>query len=216
MCIRDRKQSGGSGQFAHVKGYFEPLEMEDGADEVFVFEDSIVSGRIPKQYIPAVEKGFKTCILKGTLAEYPVVGLKAHLADGSYHDVDSSEMAFQACARGTFKNFMPKTKPVILEPVMKVEIESPETYQGGIVGDLTSRRGIMEATDMQPDGTVTILAEVPLSETFGYATDLRSMTQGQGTFTMELRGYRKVPMSVQEEVIAERKRQKEEKLVGAK
>ena len=213
---KHKKQSGGSGQFAHVKGYFEPLEMEDGADEVFVFEDSIVSGRIPKQYIPAVEKGFKTCILKGTLAEYPVVGLKAHLADGSYHDVDSSEMAFQACARGTFKNFMPKTKPVILEPVMKVEIESLETYQGGIVGDLTSRRGIMEATDMQPDGTVTILAEVPLSETFGYATDLRSMTQGQGTFTMELRGYRKVPMSVQEEVIAERKRQKEEKLVGAK
>ena len=213
---KHKKQSGGSGQFAHVKGYFEPLEMEDGSDEIFVFEESIVSGRIPKQYIPAVEKGFKTCILKGTLAEYPVVGLKAHLADGSYHDVDSSEMAFQACARGTFKNFMPKTKPVILEPVMKVEIESPETFQGGIVGDLTSRRGIMEATDMQPDGTVTILAEVPLSETFGYATDLRSMTQGQGTFTMELRGYRKVPMTVQEEVIAERKRQKEEKLVGAK
>ena len=110
-----------------------------------------------------------------------------------------------------FKQFMPKTKPVILEPVMQVEIETPENFQGGIVGDLTSRRGIMEATDMQPDGTVKILCEVPLSETFGYATDLRSLTQGQGTFTMELKGYRKVPMSVQEEVIAERKRQKEEK-----
>ena len=208
---KHKKQSGGSGQFAHVKGYFEPLEMEDGADEVFVFEDSIVSGRIPKQYIPAVEKGFKTCILKGTLAEYPVVGLKAHLADGSYHDVDSSEMAFQACARGTFKNFMPKTKPVILEPVMKVEIESPETYQGGIVGDLTSRRGIVESTDMKADGSVTIMCEVPLSETFGYATDLRSMSQGQATFSMEVKGYRQVPGNIQEEVIEKRRKEKEER-----
>ena len=213
---KHKKQSGGSGQFAHVVGYFEPLEMEDGSDEIFVFEDSIVSGRIPKQYIPAVEKGMRSAIEKGTLAEYPVVGLKVHLDDGSYHDVDSSEMAFQICARDTFKEYMGKTKPVILEPVMKCEIEAPENFQGGIVGDLTSRRGIMEATDMQPDGSVKILCEVPLSETFGYATDLRSLTQGQGTFTMELRGYRKVPMSVQEEVIAERKRQKEEKLVGAK
>ena len=152
--------------------------MEDDAEEVFVFEDKIVSGRIPKQYIPAVEKGLRSSILKGTLAEYPVVGLKAFLGDGSYHDVDSSEMAFQICARGMFKEYMPKTKPVILEPVMKVEIETPEQFQGGIVGDLTSRRGIMEATDMQPDGSVKILCEVPLSETFGYATDLRSMTQG--------------------------------------
>ena len=213
---KHKKQSGGSGQYAHIVGYFEPLEMNDDSEETFVFEDSIVSGRIPKQYIPAVEKGMRTAIEKGTLAEYPVVGLKVHLDDGSYHDVDSSEMAFQICARDTFKEYMGKTKPVILEPVMKVEIETPENFQGGIVGDLTSRRGIMEATDMQPDGSVKILCEVPLSETFGYATDLRSLTQGQGTFTMELKGYRKVPMSVQEEVIAERKRQKEEKLVGAK
>ena len=215
---KHKKQSGGSGQFAHVVGYLEPLELDDEADseETFVFEDSIVSGRIPKQYIPAVEKGMRTSIDKGVLAEYPVVGLKVHLSDGSYHDVDSSEMAFQICARDTFKQFMPKTKPVILEPVMKVEIESPEQFQGGIVGDVTSRRGIMEATDVQADGSVKILCEVPLSETFGYATDLRSMTQGQGTFTMELRGYRKVPKSVQEEVIAERRKQKEDKLVGAR
>ncbi len=213
---KHKKQSGGSGQFAHVVGYLEPLEMEDDAEEVFVFEEKIVSGRIPKQYIPAVEKGLRSSILKGTLAEYPVVGLKAFLGDGSYHDVDSSEMAFQICARGMFKEYMPKTKPVILEPVMKVEIETPEQFQGGIVGDLTSRRGIMEATDMQPDGSVKILCEVPLSETFGYATDLRSMTQGQGTFTMELRGYRQVPKSVQEEVIEDRRKQKEAKLVGAK
>ena len=213
---KHKKQSGGSGQFAHVVGYLEPLEMEDDAEEVFVFEEKTVSGRIPKQYIPAVEKGLRSSILKGTLAEYPVVGLKAFLGDGSYHDVDSSEMAFQICARGMFKEYMPKTKPVILEPVMKVEIETPEQFQGGIVGDLTSRRGIMEATDMQPDGSVKILCEVPLSETFGYATDLRSMTQGQGTFTMELRGYRQVPKSVQEEVIEDRRKQKEAKLVGAK
>ena len=194
----------------------EPLVNEEGEDETFIFEEKIVSGRIPKQYIPAVEKGMRQAIIKGTLAEYPVVGLKVFLADGAYHDVDSSEMAFQICARDTFKNFMPKTKPAILEPVMKVEIESPEQFQGGIVGDLTSRRGIMEATDVQPDGSVKILCEVPLSETFGYATDLRSMTQGQGTFTMELRGYRQAPRNVQEEVIEERRKAKEQKLVGAK
>ncbi len=216
---KHKKQSGGSGQFAHIVGMLAPFEptdedIEEGND-IFKFEDSIVSGRIPKQFIPAVEKGFRTAVVKGTLAEYPVVGLHVHLKDGSYHDVDSSEMAFNTCARTTFREYMGKTKPVILEPVMIVEIESPEVFQGGIVGDLTSRRGIMEATDMQPDGSVIIQCEVPLSETFGYATDLRSMTQGQGTFTMELRGYRKVPASIQEKIIAERKAAKEAKLVGA-
>jgi elongation factor G len=130
--------------------------------------------------------------------------------------VDSSEMAFQTCARATFREFMPKTKPIILEPVMKVEIETPEKFQGGVVGDLTSRRGIMESTDMQPNGTVIIICEIPLSETFGYATDLRSLTQGQGTFTMELKGFRRTPNSVQEAIIAERRAAKEEKLVGAR
>jgi len=210
---KHKKQTGGSGQYAHIVGTIEPLPED--SEETFVFEDSIVSGRIPKQYIPAVEKGFRQSVEKGVLAEYPVVNVKFHLKDGSYHDVDSSEMAFQICARTTFREYMPKTKPVLLEPVMKVEIECPENFQGGIVGDLTSRRGIMEATDMQPDGTVTILAEVPLSETFGYATDLRSLTQGQGTFTMELKGYRRVPANIQEAIIAERKREKEAKLVGA-
>ena len=211
---KHKKQSGGSGQFAHIVGYIEPLEAD--SEEPFVFEDKIVSGRIPKQFIPAVEKGFRQSVDKGTLAEYPVVDVKFYLGDGSFHDVDSSEMAFQICARTTFREYMPKTKPVLLEPVMKVEIECPESFQGGIVGDLTSRRGIMEATDMQPDGTVVILCEVPLAETFGYATDLRSLTQGQGTFSMELKGYRKVPGNIQEEVIADRRREKEEKLVGAK
>jgi elongation factor G len=211
---KHKKQTGGSGQYAHIVGSLEPLP-EDSPDP-FVFEESIVSGRIPKQYIPAVEKGFRAIIDKGTLAEYPVTGLKAHLTDGSYHDVDSSELAFQIAAKDCFRQFMPKTKPVLLEPIMSVEIESPEAYQGGIVGDLTSRRGLIVATDAQMGGTMKISAEVPLSETFGYATDLRSMTQGQGTFAMELKGYRRVPANIQEEVIAERKAQKESQLVGAR
>ncbi len=215
---KHKKQSGGSGQFAHIKGTLEPWTVAEDAenqDQIFCFEESIVSGRIPKQYIPAVEKGLNTAIHKGTLAEYPVVGLKCHLQDGSYHDVDSSEMAFQTAARGMFREYMPKTKPVILEPVMKIEIQSPENFQGGIVGDLTSRRGIMESTDVQPDGTVIIVCEVPLSETFGYMTDLRSMTQGQGTFSMELKGYRRVPANVQEKIITDRRAAKEEKLAKA-
>ena len=189
-------------------------EDEDSEDS-FLFEESIVSGRIPKQFIPAVEKGLIQSIPKGVLAEYPVVGLKCHLKDGSYHDVDSSEMAFQTAARGMFREYMPKTKPVILEPVMRIEIEAPENFQGGIVGDLTSRRGIMESTDVAPDGTVSILCEVPLSETFGYMTDLRSMTQGQGTFSMELSGYRKVPSNVQADIIEERRAAKEGKQMAS-
>ncbi|MEZ6092966.1 MAG: elongation factor G [Pirellulaceae bacterium] len=211
---KHKKQSGGSGQFAHIKGALEPLP-EDG-EEQFVFEESIVSGRIPKQYIPAVEKGMRSMLDKGTLAEYPVVHFKVHLQDGSYHDVDSSEMAFQICARDCFREYFPKTKPVILEPVMRVEIEAPENFQGGIVGDLTSRRGIIESTDVQADGNTIIICEVPLSETFGYSTDLRSLTQGQGTFSMELKGYRRTPPNIQEDVIAERRKQKEAKLVGAR
>ena len=210
---KHKKQSGGSGQFAHIKGALEilPEDAEEGGEERFVFEDSIVSGRIPKQFIPAVEKGLRTSIVKGVLAEYPVVGLKCHLKDGSYHDVDSSEMAFQTAARGMFREYMPKTKPVLLEPVMLVEIESPDQFQGGIVGDLTSRRGIVESTDMKADGSVTIMCEVPLSETFGYATDLRSMSQGQATFSMEVKGYRQVPGNIQEEVIEKRRKEKEER-----
>lgn len=215
---KHKKQSGGSGQFGHIVGTMGPIEeREEGEEELqYIFKDSIVSGRIPKQYIPAVNKGFTSCLPKGILAEYPVVDFFVHLKDGSYHDVDSSEMAFQTAARGCFRAYMPKTKPVLLEPVMKVEIESPETFQGGIVGDVTSRRGIIESTDVQADGTSVVIAEVPLSETFGYATDLRSMTQGQGTFSMELSGYRKVPASIQLEIIEDRRKQKEAQLVGSK
>ena len=211
---KHKKQTGGSGQYAHIVGTLELLP--DDAPDSFEFEDSIVSGRIPKQFIPAVEKGFRSMLDKGTLAEFPVVNFKVHLKDGSYHDVDSSEMAFQIAAKDCFREYFPKTKPVLLEPVMRVEIEAPESFQGGIVGDITSRRGMIESTDMQADGNTIVICEVPLSETFGYATDLRSMTQGRGTFTMELKGYRRAPMSVQEEVIAERKALKESKLVGAR
>lgn len=209
---KHKKQSGGSGQFAHIVGVMDPLPVD--AEDTFVFEDSIVSGRIPKQYIPAVEKGFRSSLLKGPVAQYPVEGVKIHLKDGSYHDVDSSEMAFQICARGCFAETFKKTKPALLEPVMKVQIESPENFQGSIVGDIAVRRGIIVTTNMRDDGVFEIDCEVPLAETFGYATDLRSMTQGQGTFTMELLGYRKVPASIQEIVVAER--MKERELVGSK
>lgn len=209
---KHKKQSGGSGQFAHIVGTLGP--MPEDSDENFVFEDSIVSGRVPKEYIPSVEKGFRSILGKGTVAEFPVVGLHAHLKDGSYHDVDSSDMAFQICARDCFKEYFPKAKPVLLEPVMRVEIETPEEFQGSIVGDLTSRRGIIESTDIRSDGVAVIVGEIPLAETFGYATDLRSRTQGKAEFSMEFSKYKRVPASIQEEVVAERR--KENQLVGAK
>jgi elongation factor G len=210
---KHKKQSGGSGQYAHIVGKILPLPED--APETFVFEEKIVGGRIPKQYIPAIEKGFRSSLLKGPLAEYPVVGVHILLEDGSYHDVDSSEMAFQTCARGCFRENFQLTKPAILEPIMKFEIEAPDQFSGAIVGDLTSRRGLIVNTTMREDGSMTCEAEVPLSQTFGYATDLRSMTQGQGVFSMELACYRKTPMSIQAEIIAERKEQQAQ-LVGAK
>jgi elongation factor G len=205
-----KKQTGGSGQYAHIEGYFEPL-VEGESEETFVFEDEVTGGRIPKNFIPSIEKGFRSILGKGPLAEYPVVGLKVVLEDGKYHEVDSSDRAFQTCAEGCFREHFKDTKPALLEPIMKVEIECPEHFQGPITGDLISRRGMIVNTDMR-DGITNILAEVPLAETFGYATDIRSMSQGQGTFTMELLCYRKVPASVQEDIIAEKKKV----LVGAK
>ncbi len=211
---RYKKQTGGSGQYAHIKGYIEPLP--DDSEENYLFEDNVVGGRVPKEYIPAVDKGFKSAMEKGPLAEYPVVHVHAVLDDGSYHEVDSSDMAFQICARQCFREAFLKTKPVLLEPVMKMEVEVPAEQQGPVAGELTSRRGVIISTDMK-DVTATIEAEVPLSETFGYSTDLRSMTQGQGTFSMEFARYRRVPASIQEQILAERKAEKEGKqLVGAR
>jgi len=154
----------------------------------------------------------RDCLAKGPLAEFPVVALKVVVEDGSYHEVDSSDRAFQTCAQNCFRETFPKTKPILLEPVMKVDIESPEQFQGAIVGDITSRRGLILATEMR-EGAFQLSAEVPLAETFGYATDLRSMTQGQGTFTMELARYRRVPASLQEAIVAEKK---ESQLVGSR
>lgn len=201
---KHKKQSGGSGQFAHIKGTLSPIPSEGEA--AFEFEEHIVGGRIPKQFVPPVEKGFRDSLSKGPLAEFPVVGVRVDLNDGSYHDVDSSERAFYICACDCFRQTMREAKPVLLEPIMKVEIECPENFNGPVVGDVISRRGLVTQTDAR-DGISYISCELPLAETFGYSTDLRSMTQGRGTFTMELATYRKTPMSVQEEVIAEKKRQ---------
>jgi elongation factor G len=207
---KHKKQTGGAGQYAHIVGRFEPLPPD--SEEEFEFEEKIVGGRIPKQYIPSVEKGFREAIVKGTVAGYPVVGLKIVLEDGSYHEVDSSDRAFQTCARDCFRETFKRTKPALLEPIMKLEVECPEQFQGSIVGDITSRRGIIAGTDMR-EGVTVITAEVPLSETFGYATDLRSMTQGQGVFSMEFLCYRRTPASVQEQIIEDKKQQE---LVGAR
>ena len=208
---KHKKQTGGSGQYAHIKGKIEPLP--EGSPESFEFEENIVGGRIPKNFIPSIEKGVRESLIKGPVAEYPVVNTKFVVDDGSYHDVDSSDRAFQTCARDCFRITFPATKPALLEPIMKIEIEVPEHYQGPVTGDVISRRGMITGSEMR-DGIAAINAEVPLAETFGYSTDLRSMTQGQGTFTMELLCYRKVPASIQEEIVAEKKKQAQ--LVGAR
>ncbi|MBA62750.1 MAG: elongation factor G [Planctomycetaceae bacterium] len=195
---KHKKQTGGSGQFAHIVGSLEPMDVD--GEENFEFEENIVGGRIPKQYIPSVEKGFREACNRGPLARYPVVGVKVVLDDGSYHEVDSSDKAFQTAAGGCFRETFVQAKPAILEPMMKMEVEVPEDFQGPVVGDLISRRGLVNNTEAR-EGVSTILAEVPLVETFGYATDLRSMTKGQGTFSMELSKYMKVPAAVQQEII---------------
>lgn len=207
---KHKKQTGGSGQYAHIVGEMTPIDTEGAA--VFEFEEHIVGGRIPKQFIAPVEKGMRDSLTKGPLAEFPVVGVRIDLRDGSYHDVDSSERAFYIAAQGCFRETILKSKPMLLEPIMKCEIECPEIYQGDVVGDVIRRRGLIVSTDIR-DSISYIIAEVPLAETFGYATDLRSMSKGQGTFTMELLTYRKCPSNVQEEIIASRRKKE---LAGAK
>jgi elongation factor G len=191
-------------------GKLSPIESD--SEDSFEFEDHIVGGRIPKQYIPAVEKGFRDSLNKGPLAEYPVVGTRIDLDDGSYHEVDSSEKAFYTAAQGCFREYFKQAGPKLLEPIMNVEIECPESFQGTVVGDVIKRRGIMNSNDIV-EGNSVICAEIPLAETFGYATDLRSLTQGQGSFTMELASYKQVPASIQGEIIEAKKK---EQLVGAK
>jgi len=189
-----KKQSGGHGQYGHCKVRFEPCE------EDFVFGDEVVGGAVPKQYIPAVEKGLRECLSRGVLADYPVVGVKAVLYDGSYHDVDSSEMAFKAAAALAFKEGIKNAKPVLLEPVMKLKVAVSGEYLGGVMGDISKRRGrISESTT---EGNVTtVTAEVPLSEITKYATDLRGLTRGQGKFSTELLRYEEVPPQIAENII---------------
>ena len=205
--VRHKKQSGGSGQFAHIAGIMSPIPEDDESGETFIFEDKVVGGVVPQQYIPAVEKGFRAALEKGPVAGFPVVNLKVLLNDGSYHTVDSSDMAFRIVAQTTLREKFPQMKPTILEPVMKIEIECPSNFQGGVVGDLNKRRGLISVTETVGP-TTRIEGEIPLAETFGYATNLRSMTQGQGTFSMEFLKYKRVPTAIQEEIIRERKGQK--------
>ena len=201
-----KKQTGGSGQYAHIVGKMGPMSDEESAttEGELLFVDNIRGGRIPANFIPAIEKGFRNMLSKGPVAGFPVVGIKVELNDGKHHEVDSSDMAFMVCAENCFRETFPKLKPALLEPIMLMELEMPEQFQGTVVGNISSRRGIVLSTDMV-NGVTKIIAEVPLAETFGYSTDLRSMTQGQGTFTMELAKYRPVPGNIQADIIAERK-----------
>ncbi len=192
-----KKQSGGSGQFAAVTIVAEPLPAGGG----FVFENEIVGGAVPKEYIPGVEKGLESVLGSGVLAGFPVVDLKVTLIDGKYHDVDSSALAFEIAARACLREALQKGRSVLLEPVMKVEVVTPEDYTGGVIGDLSSRRGQIQGQDMRGNANV-ITAMVPLANMFGYVNNLRSMSQGRATFTMQFDHYAQVPPNIAEEVQA--------------
>jgi len=189
-----KKQTGGQGQFAKIVGLIEPGEQN------YEFVDEIVGGRIPREFIPAVDKGFAEQVQKGSLIGFPVVNVRIRLQDGSFHEVDSSEMAFRICAMAAFREAYPTANPVILEPIMKVECETPEEFQGSVLGGLNQRRGMIQGSTSE-NTIATITAEVPLSEMFGYANDIRSSTQGKATFTMEFSKYAPVPRQKQEELV---------------
>ena len=193
------KQSGGRGQYGHCKVKFEP--MDPNGEETFIFESAIVGGAIPKEYIPAVGEGIEEASQSGILAGYPVLGIKATVWDGSYHEVDSSEMAFHIAGSMAFKDAMAKANPAILEPIMKVEVTMPEEYMGDVIGDINSRRGRIEGMEDIGGGKL-VKAFVPLSEMFGYATDLRSSTQGRGNYSMFFDKYEQAPKNIQDKIIS--------------
>ncbi|NGO90854.1 MAG: elongation factor G, partial [Halomonas sp.] len=195
------KQTGGRGQYGHVWIRLEPNEPGKG----YEFIDAIKGGVVPREYIPAVDKGIQEASQAGVLAGYPVVDFKVTLFDGSYHEVDSNENAFRMAASIAFKEAMRKADPVLLEPMMAVEVETPEEFMGNVMGDLSSRRGIVQGMDDLPGGMKVIRAEVPLAEMFGYATQLRSLTQGRATYSMEFKHYAEAPRHVAEAVISARK-----------
>ncbi|MDQ0507573.1 Vegetative protein 19 [Aedoeadaptatus ivorii] len=192
---KHKKQSGGAGQYGDVWIRFEPT------DEDFVFDEEVFGGSVPKNYFPAVEKGLADAMEKGVLAGYPVVGVKAVLYDGSYHDVDSNEMSFKMAASLAFKKGIPEANPVLLEPIMRVEVTVPDDYMGDVMGDMNKRRGRILGMDQQKGGGQLIIAEAPQAEMFEYAIDLRAMTQGRGAFTMEFERYEEVPAQLAQEII---------------
>jgi elongation factor G len=196
---KHKKQSGGAGQYGDVHVRFEPSEEE------FVFVEEVFGGAVPRNFFPAVEKGIKDSLEKGVLAGYPVVNIKATLFDGSYHAVDSNEMAFKIAASMAFKKGMEEAKPILLEPIVKMEIIIPDNYLGDVMGDMNKRRGRILGMDQQEDGTQKVNAEAPHSEMFEYAIDLRAMTQARGSFTMEFDRYDEVPLSIAEKIIADSK-----------
>ncbi len=200
---KHKKQSGGAGQYGDVHIRFEPTEEE------FVFEEEVFGGAVPKNFFPAVEKGLRESLENGVLAGYPVVNVKATLFDGSYHPVDSNEMAFKIAASIAFKKGIEEANPILLEPIMKVEVLVPEEYMGDVMGDMNKRRGRILGMEPQADGSQLIIAEAPQAELFEYAIDLRSMTQARGSFTMEFARYEEVPSDIAEKIIEEAKREKE-------
>ena len=195
------KQSGGRGQYGHCKVKFDP--MDPNGEETFKFESTVVGGAIPKEYIPAIGEGIEEAAQAGILGGFPVLGVHANVYDGSYHEVDSSEMAFHIAGSMAFKEAMHKANPVLLEPIMKVEVTMPEEYMGDVIGDINSRRGRIEGMDDIGGGKM-VKAYVPLAEMFGYSTDLRSRTQGRGNYSMFFEKYEQVPKSVQEKVLADK------------
>jgi elongation factor G len=194
-----KKQTGGSGQFAKVIIALEPLQTSDGA--LYEFESKVTGGRVPREYIPSVDAGAQDAMQYGVLAGYPLVGIKLILLDGAYHEVDSSEMAFKIAGSMALKEAARLAKPVLLEPMMSVEVTTPEDYMGDVIGDLNSRRGQIQAMEERA-GTRVVKALVPLSEMFGYVGDLRSKTQGRANYTMVFDSYAEVPTNVAKEIIA--------------
>ena len=197
------RQSGGRGQYGHVK-----IKIEPNPEKGYEFVNFIVGGAIPKEYIPAVDAGIRGAMQTGVLAGYNAVDIKVTLYDGSFHEVDSSEMAFKIAGSMAFKSAMKKANPVILEPIMKVSVTVPDEYLGDIMGDISSRRGAIQGME-QVSGAQRIVAMVPLSEMFGYATDMRSRTQGRGQYSMEPSHYAEVPKSVSEQIISSRSKSAE-------
>jgi elongation factor G len=199
-----KKQTGGSGQFAKVQVSFEPLgETEDGS--MYEFVNAVTGGRVPREYIPSVDAGIQDAMQYGVLAGYPLVGIKATLLDGGYHDVDSSEMAFKIAGSMVLKEAIRKADPVLLEPMMAVEVRTPEDYMGDVIGDINSRRGQIQGMEERA-GAQVIRATVPLAAMFGYATDLRSTTQGRAVYSMQFDHYAPLPSNLAEEFVAKAQR----------